>query len=81
VGGIIMKKTVLMLFLFIFFCGALLFACTNNEEDSEPGAIESFTEETADEITSSIKKPLNKARAVKNTGQDRMKNVDDMVKE
>ena len=38
-------------------------------------------EETADEITTSIKKPLNKARAVKKTGQDRMKNMDGLVKE
>ena len=76
-----MKKTVLVLFLFIFLFGVLLIACANNEEDSEPGVIESFTEETADEITTSIKRPLNKARAVKKTGQDRMKNLDDMVKE
>jgi hypothetical protein len=72
----------------------MFFACANNEEDSEPGAIESFneedsepgaiesfTEKTADEITTSIKTPINKARSAKNTGQDRMKDLDEMVKE
>ena len=81
VGEIIMRKTVLVIVLIVFFFGTMFSACTSQEEDSEPGAIESFTEETAHEITTSIKKPLNKARAVKNTGQDRMKNMDDMVKE
>ena len=81
VGEIIMRKTVLVIVLIVFFFGTTFSACTSQEEDSEPGAIESFTEETAHEITTSIKKPLNKARAVKNTSQDRMKNMDGMVNE
>ena len=79
VGEIIMRKTVLIFVTIVFFFGAMFSACTSQEEDSEPGVIESFTEETAHEITTSIKKPLNKARAVRNTGQDRMKNMDEMV--
>jgi hypothetical protein len=74
-----MRKTVLVIVLIVFFFGTMFCACARQEEDSEPGAIESFTEETAHEITTSIKKPLNKARAVRNTGQDRMKNMDEMV--
>ena len=88
-----MKKTALILLSFVFLFGTLLVGCADQEvdqetdyeaeyeEDSEPGAIETFTKETADEITTSIKKPLNKARTVKKTGQDRMKNVDGMVQE
>ena len=88
-----MKKVALILFSFVFLFGTLLVGCGDQEadleadleadyeEDSEPGAIETFTKETADEITTSIKKPLNKARTVKKTGQDRMKNVDGMVNE
>ena len=79
VGEIIMRKTVLIFVTIVFFFGAMFSACTSQEEDSEPGVIESFTEETAHEITTSIKKPLNKARAAKNTGQDRMNNMDGMV--
>ena len=76
-----MRKTVLVIVLIVFFLGTMFTACARQEENSEPGVIESFTEETAHEITTSIKKPLNKARAVKNTGQNRMKNMDGMVKE
>lgn len=79
-----MKKTAIILLSFVFLFGTLLVGCAENEadyeEDSEPGAIETFTKETADEITTSIKKPLNKARTVKKTGQNRMKNMDGMVK-
>ena len=81
VGEIIMRKSVLVIVLIVFFFGTMFSACTSQEEDSEPGAIKSFTEETAHEITTSIKKPLNKARTVKNTGQDRMKNMDGLVNE
>ncbi len=80
-----MKKTALILLSFVFLFGTLLAGCSEHEadyeENSEPGAIETFTKETADEITTSIKKPLNKARAAKNTGQDRMKGMDGIVKE
>ena len=79
-----MKKTALILLSLVFLFGILLVGCSDHEadyeEDSEPGAIETFTKETADEITTSIKKPLNKARVVKKSGQDRMKNMDGMVK-
>ena len=80
-----MKTAAFILLSFVFLFGTLLVGCGDREadyeEDSEPGAIETFTKETADEITTSIKKPLNKARAVKKTGQDRMKNMDGMVNE
>jgi hypothetical protein len=59
----------------------MLCACTGNEEEPEPGAIEKLTDETADEIVNTIKTPLNKAHSAKNTGEDRMKNIDDAVKE
>ena len=75
-------KTIALIFLsIVFLCGTLLAGCADQERDSEPGAIETFTEETADEITTSIKRPLNKARSVKKTGQDRMQDLDGMVKE
>ncbi len=42
---------------------------------------ESSSEKKADEITTSIKTPINKARSAKNASQDRMKDVDGMAKE
>ena len=76
-----MKKSAIIFLSIVFLCATLLASCADQEKDSEPGVIETFTEETADEITTSIKRPLNKARSVKKTGQDRMKDVDGMVKE
>ncbi len=76
-----MKRTVLILLFIAYFFGAVFLACANNEEDSEPGAIEYFTKKTADEITTSIKTPINKARSAKTAGQNRMKDMDEMVKE
>jgi hypothetical protein len=76
-----MKKKFLIGMLLTLLLAAQLNACANDDEESKSGAVESFTENKANEITTSIKKPLNKARLVKNTGQDRMKNVDGMVQE
>jgi ABC-type uncharacterized transport system substrate-binding protein len=75
-----MKKIALTFLSIVFLCATLLASCADQEEDSVPGVIETFTEETADEITTSIKKPLNKARAVKKTGRHRMKGMDGIVK-
>jgi hypothetical protein len=76
-----MRKTIWVIVLILFFFGALFTACARQEEDPEPGVIETFTEDTADQITTSIKKPLNKARTVKKSGQNRMKSLDNMAKE
>jgi hypothetical protein len=80
-GEINMKRTVWTIVFIAFFFGTMFTGCARQEQDSEPGVIESFTEETADEITTSIKRPLNKARSVKNSSQNRMKNLDDMANE
>jgi len=76
-----MYRNVLIVLIVVLLSGAMVFACANKEEDSEPGAIETFTEKTADEITTSIKTPINKARSAKDTSQNRMKDVDGMAKE
>ena len=76
-----MKRNVLVFFFILLLAGTMLFACARNEEESAPGAIEKLTEETADEIVDAIKTPINKAHSAKNTGEDRMKNIDDAVNE
>ena len=76
-----MKRNVVIIFCIFLLTGTMLIACSGDEEESEPGAIEKLTDETADEIVNSIKTPLNKAHSAKNTGEDRMKNIEDAVKE
>ena len=80
-----MKRNAIIILFVLLLAGTMLFACDRNveenEEASEPGTIEKLTEETADEIVDKIKTPLNKARSAKNTGEDRMKDIDDAVKE
>ena len=76
-----MKKSILINFFVLLLAGTMLFACTRDEETSEPDGIEKLTDETADEIVDTIKTPINKAHSAKNTGEDRMKNIEDAVKE
>lgn len=76
-----MKRNVLIIFFILLLAGTMLLACTRDEAESEPGAIEKLTDETADEIVKTIKTPINKAHSAKNTGEDRMKNIDDALKE
>lgn len=76
-----MKRNVLIIFFILLLAGTMLFACARDEEESEPGAIEKLTDETADEIVKTIKTPLNKAHSAKKTSEDRMKNIDDALKE
>jgi hypothetical protein len=76
------KKRIVTLLILIFF-GATFFACADKAadkaEDSEKGAIEKFTDKTAKEAVEKIRTPINKARAVKTTGENKMKNMDEMV--
>jgi hypothetical protein len=76
-----MKKDVLIIFFVLILAGTMLFACARDEEESEPGAIEKLTDETADEIVKTIKTPINKAHSAKKSSEDRMKNIDDAVNE
>ena len=76
-----MKRNAIIILFVLILAGTMLFGCERNEEEAEPGAIEKLTEETADEIVDKIKTTLNKARSAKDTGEDRMKNIEDAVNE
>ena len=76
-----MKKNFLFTIFILFLAGSLLLACTRDENEAEPGAIEKFTDETAEEIVNSIKTPLNNAHSARDIGEDRMQDIDDAVKE
>jgi len=78
------KKRIIILLILIFF-GTTFFACadkaSDQAENSEKGAIEKFTDKTAKEAVGNIRTPINKARAVKTTGENKMKNMDEMVRD
>ena len=76
-----MKRSVLIIFFVLLLAGTMLLACARDEEESKPDAIEKLTHETADEIVDKIKTPIRKAHSVKNTGEERMRNIDDTVNE
>ena len=79
-----MKKRIVVLLILIFF-GTTFFACADKAADkaeySEKGAIEKFTDKTAKKAVGNIRTPINKARAVKTSGENKMKNMDEMVKD
>jgi hypothetical protein len=76
-----MKKNAFFILTVLLLAGTMLFACARDENEEQPGAIEKFTDDTAKEIVDSIKKPLNKAHSAKDTGQDRMKDIDDAIQQ
>jgi hypothetical protein len=82
------KKRILILLILIIF-GTAFFACADKAvdnaaeeaEDSEKGIIEQFTSKTAKKAVKTIRTPINKARKVKGIGENKMKNMDEMVKD
>jgi hypothetical protein len=93
-GNQMKKKRILILLILIFF-GITFFACADKAadnavdntadsaaeeaEDSEKGVIEKFTSKTAKEAVKAIRTPINKARAAKKVGENKMNNMDEMV--
>jgi hypothetical protein len=93
-GNQMKKKRILILLILIFF-GITFFACADKAadnvvdntadsaaeeaEDSEKGVIEKFTSKTAKEAVKAIRTPINKARKVKGIGENKMKDMDEMV--
>jgi len=66
----------------LLLCHAAVFSCSQKEEaEPEKGAIEKITDQAADELTNRIRTPLEKARSAANQQADRMRAVNDNVKE
>jgi len=79
-----MKKMMTSFVLALFFGGAALFACTNNNEaEAEPkkGMIEEMTDKAAKEMVDRIRTPLDKARSAADQEEDRLNDMNESLKE
>lgn len=75
---IFLRTIALLLVIGLLSCGYQS-ETADKAEYSEKGATEKFTDKTAKEAVGNIRTPINKARAVKTTGENKMKNMDEMV--
>jgi hypothetical protein len=77
-----MKKMMTYCVLALFLSGTGLLACSNNKEaESEKGRIEKMTDKAAKKMVNRIRTPINKARSVKDRQEDRLKDMDESLKE
>ena len=72
-----MKKLLMYIFsAFVVFCISFS-ACSRGEDvEHEKGEIEKFTDQIADDALQGIKAPINKARAVQDIADKRVKALD-----
>ena len=79
-----MKKMMTYCVLALLLGGAVLLACSNNNEaesESEKGTIEKMTDKAAKEMVNRIRTPINKARSAKDLQEDRLNDKDESLKE
>jgi hypothetical protein len=78
----VMNKMVTYLAIALFISCTTLFACSKNEDvGSEKGKIEKMTDRTAEVIVNKIKTPIDRARSVKDMEKERMRGIDETLKE
>ena len=77
-----MKKIVIYLAIALFLSCTILFACSRNEDvEPEKGKIEKMTDHAADVIVEKIKTPIERARSAKDMEKERMRGIDETLKE
>jgi hypothetical protein len=77
-----MKKILPCTIVVLLLCNAAIFSCSQKEEaESEKGVIEKITDQAADKMTNRIRTPIDKARSVANQQEDRMRAMDEKLKE
>ncbi len=79
-----MKKNVTHLAIALFLSATIFFACSNSKNEdmeSEKGKIEKMTDRTADIIVEKIRTPIDRARSVKDMEKERMRGIDETLKE
>ena len=77
-----MKRIVTYLAITLFFSCTVFFACSRNEDvEPEKGKIEKMTDHAADVIVEKIKTPIDRARSVKDMEKERVRGIDETLKE
>ena len=77
-----MKKSVTYLAIALFLSCTIFFACSKNEDvEPEKGKIEKMTDHAADVIVEKIKTPIERARSAKDMEKERMRGIDETLKE
>lgn len=74
-----MKKMVLSLILMFFLFMPFLAACSKKGPDSEKGGIEELTEETGKAAVESIRRPIDKARALQKESSEKVNMSDSLL--
>jgi len=74
----------MIFYVFALFLGGVTFlACSNNKETeskAEKGTVEKMTDKAAEEMVNRIRTPINKARAVNDRQEDRLKDMEESLK-
>jgi hypothetical protein len=77
-----MTKKLLYFTIALLFAGMSLWACSSDMEgESEKGAIRQMTDQVAKDLVHQIRSPINKARAVKDREEERLKDQEDTAEE
>ena len=77
-----MKKIMTYLAIALFLSCTFFFACSKNEDvEPEKGKIEKMTDHAAEVIVEKIKTPIERARSVKDMEKERVKGIDETLKE
>ena len=77
-----MTKKLLHFTMVVLFAGLSLWGCSDNSGgEPEKGAIKQMTDQVAKDLVHQIRSPINKARAVKEREEDRLKDWEDTAEE
>ena len=77
-----MKKNILYIFLALLLFCAVFAACTSKKEaETEKGSIDKMTDRAAKEMADSIQIPLARARAAAKLQEDKMRDLDEALKD
>jgi predicted ATPase with chaperone activity len=77
-----MKRVMIYPAMVLLVFGINLSACSKDEgPKSEKGKIEKMTDHAADVVVEKIRTPIDKARSVQETEEERMRGLDEALKE
>ena len=76
-----MKRLFIYIYIVLLSITLLFSACSNKDAESEKGAIEEFTEETGKAVAESIKRPIDRARALQEKSAEKVEASDSLLDE